>query len=186
MTHPITNFLLFQLCWLANCVGAGAGWPLIGPVVSALWIALHLSALGEDRVSEIWLLLAAAVLGYAADSVLVMSGFIEFPPHAQLGGPSPLWMVALWVGFAATLRHALRWLGNRYLLSALLGAIGGPLAYRAGEALGAIEISDPLSGLIAVSVEWLVAMPLLLGLIALRKSRGVVSENASNETERSC
>ncbi len=186
VTRPITNFLLFQICWLANCAGAGAGWPLAGPIVTAVWIALHLNALGERRVSEGWILLAAAVLGYAADSLLVLSGFIEFPLHAQLGGPSPLWMVALWVGFAATLRHALSWLSNRYLLGALLGAIGGPLAYRAGEALGAIQIPDPLSGLTAVSVEWLVAMPLLLGLIAMFKPQAIESVRASNETERSC
>ncbi len=186
MTRPIANFVLFQICWLANCVGAGVGWPQLGPLVTALWITLHLSALGEDRISEAWILLAAAAFGYAADSLLVMLEFIQFPLHARLGGPSPLWMVALWVGFAATLRHALRWLGGRYVLAALLGAIGGPLAYRAGEALGAIQIPDPLSGLTAVSVEWLLAMPLLLGLIALFKSRVIGPVNASNETEPSC
>lgn len=186
VTHPITNFVLFQICWLANCVGAGFGWPFIGPLVTALWISLHLSALGERRVSEGWILLAAAVFGYAADSLLVLSGFIEFPPHAQLGGPSPLWMVALWVSFAATLRHALRWLDGRYLLGALLGAIGGPLAYRAGEALGAIEMSDPLAGLTAVGVEWLLAMPLLLLLIQKFSFQATESLTASNKTERSC
>ena len=186
VTHPITNFVMFQICWLANCVGAGFGWPFFGPLVTALWIALHLSALGDRWVSEGWILLAAAIFGYAADSLLVLSGLIAFPVHAQLGGPSPLWMVALWVGFAANLRHALRWLGGRYVLAALLGAIGGPLAYRAGDALGAIQIPDPLSGLTAVSLEWLLAMPLLLGLIALFKSRAIEPMNASNETEPSC
>ncbi|HSS62868.1 MAG TPA: DUF2878 domain-containing protein [Gammaproteobacteria bacterium] len=186
MTHPITNFVLFQICWLANCVGAGAGWPLAGPLLTAVWIVLHLVALGGRRLIEGRILLAAAAVGYAADSLLVLSGFIEFPPHARLGGPSPLWMVALWVAFAATLRHALRWLGNRYVLGALLGAIGGPVAYRAGEALGAVRIPDPLPGLTAVSVEWLVAMPLLLGLTALFEPRAIDPVNASNETERSC
>ncbi len=186
MTHPITNFILFQVCWLANCLGAAAGWPALGPLVTSVWIGLHLRALGDDRLKETWILLAAAAFGYAADSLLVLLGLIGFPEHARLGAPSTLWMVALWVSFAATLRHALRWLNARYLLGALLGAIGGPLAYRAGEALGAITISDPFAGLAAVSVEWLVAMPLLLGFVALTKSFGAAPSNQPKETERSC
>jgi len=187
MTHPLANFALFQLCWLANCVGAGAGWPVLGPLVTGVWIALHLSAMGANKVTEIWILLTAAAFGYAADSLLVLLGFIDFPKYAQLGGPSPLWMVALWVSFAATLRHALRWIEGRYLLGALLGAIGGPLAYRAGEALGAISIPSELSGLSAVSVEWMLAMPLLLGVAALVKSRAALALSSSNDrTEESC
>lgn len=186
MTHPITNFVLFQICWLANCLGAAAGWPILGPLVTAAWIGLHLHALGDDRLNEVWLLLAAAAFGYTADSLLVLLGLIDFPQHARLGAPSTLWMVALWVSFAATLRHALRWLSGRYLLGALLGAIGGPLAYRAGEALGAIQISDPVTGLAAVSVEWLLAMPLLLGFVALTKFLGAVPSTQAKETEQSC
>jgi len=186
MRHPIVNFVLFQICWLANCVGAASGWPQLGPLVTAAWIALHLTALAEDRSSETWILLAAAAFGYAADSLLVLLGFIEFPPQARLGGPSTLWMVALWVGFAATLRHALGWLAGRYLLGILLGAVGGPLAYRAGEALGATTVPDSFSGLLAVSVEWAIAVPMLLAFIALVDSRAAVATGRGNETERSC
>jgi hypothetical protein len=186
MRHPIGNFVLFQICWLANCAGAASGWPQLGPLFTAAWIALHLRAMAEDRSSEVWMLLAAAAFGYAADSLLVLLGLIEFPPEARLGAPSTLWMVALWVGFAATLRHSLRWLAGRYLLGALLGAAGGPLAYRAGEALGAIRIPDSFSGLAAVSVEWAIAMPALLAFVTLVGSRTAVAAGRSNETERSC
>jgi hypothetical protein len=185
MRHPLGNFVLFQICWLANCIGAASGWPLLGPLVTAAWIALHLGAMAEDRISEVWILLAAAALGYAADSLLVLLGLIEFPPQARLGGPSTLWMVALWVGFAATLRHALCWLAGRYLLGALLGAVGGPLAYSAGEALGAIGIPDSFSALAAVSVEWAFAMPLLLAFIALVDSRAPVAARGAGQRGRS-
>ena len=186
MRSPVLNFILFQLCWLANCVGAGAAWPELGPLLTALWIALHLGAMEEERISEACILISAAALGYAADSLLVLLGFIEFPQHAQLGGPSTLWMVALWIGFAATLRHALRWLAGRYVIGAALGAVGGPLAYRGGEALGAITIPDPALGLVAVSVEWMLAMPALLGIVALIGSRTSPAAQGASETERSC
>ena len=183
--HPLGNFVLFQFCWLANCLGAASGWPQLGPLITAAWIALHLGAMDEDRSSETWILLTAAAFGYAADSLLVLLGFIEFPPQARLGAPSTLWMVALWIGFAATLRHALRWLAGRYLLGLLFGAAGGPLAYLAGEALGAISIPDTFSGLLAVSVEWAIAMPALLAFIALVDSRAAVVPGRASETERS-
>ncbi len=162
MTHPLINFVLFQACWFAAVAGAAGGWPAAGPLVTAAWLAVHLASLGEARVSETWLLLAAGVAGYVVDSALVLLGVLEFPAGARLGGPSPLWMVTLWVAFAATLRHALGWLRGRYLVAALLGAAGGPAAYAAGEALGAIAIPDRALGLTAVGVAWLAAMPVLL------------------------
>ena len=187
MRHPITNFVLFQLCWVANVVGAGAGLPWAGPLITAVWITLHLTVVTDDRSGEGRLLLGAALLGYAVDSVLVLLGYIEFPAHASLGGPSTLWMVALWVSFTATLRHALRWLRGRYLLGAILGAVGGPLAYRAGEALDAIVIPQSLPGLIAIGLEWLIAMPILLAIVALAPSRAAPKVTASgNQTEQSC
>ncbi len=187
LLHPVANFLLFQICWIANVTGAGAGWPALGPALTALWVALHLTAVREGRAGEAGILTAAALLGYAADSALVLAGSFQFPAHAQLGGPSPLWMVSLWVGFAATLRHGLRWLKGRYLLGALLGVIAGPLAYRGGQALGAIEFPDPATGLAAVGVEWLIAMPLLLAVAARADShsRQCIAE-PGDQQERSC
>lgn len=186
LLHPIANFVLFQACWLANVAGAGAGWPALGPALTAVWIALHLAAMRERRAGEAGILAAAALLGYAADSALVLAGSFQFPAHTLLGGPSPLWMVALWVGFAATLRHGLRWLKGRYLLGAILGLIAGPLAYRAGQALNAIEIPDPGTGLAAVGIEWMIAMPLLLIVAAradLHSGRNITEPG--DEQERS-
>ena len=169
MTNPIVNFLLFQTCWLANVGGAAVGWPVAGPLFTAVWIGIHLGTLPEDKVGESRLLLAAAAFGFAADSLLALLGLIEFPDHARFGWPSPAWMVALWIGFAATLRHALRWLNGRLITGAILGAVGGPLAYRAGEILGAVAIPQLLPGLAAVSFVWLVAMPVLLWISKLKK-----------------
>jgi hypothetical protein len=111
---------------------------------------------------ETKLILAAGALGYALDSVIVLAGGMSFPAQAQLGAPTTLWMVTLWLGFAATLRHALGWIRGRYLLAALLGAVAGPFAYWSGSKLGAVVLTDTVPTLVMVGVEWLVAMPLLL------------------------
>jgi hypothetical protein len=53
--------------------------------------------------------------------------------------------VAVFRGDAATLRHSLGWLRGRWLVGAVLGAVGGPLAYLGGESLGALILNGNLA-----------------------------------------
>ena len=161
MTSIILNFIAFQANWFANVVGAAQGLPWLGPVFLLGWAAAHFSLLRE-RAKPDWKLLAAAgVLGWLADALLVSLGLTAYPDHAQLGGPAPIWMTCLWLGFALTLRHSLRYLDGRFVLGALLGAVGGALAFKGGEALGAIALPETTS-LYAVALEFAVITPLLL------------------------
>lgn len=173
MTQFLFNFAAFQACWFANVLGAAGGLPWLGPLLTAMWLAAHLRALGSGAAVEGWVLLGAALLGWLADSGLVLAGLVSFPEASRLGGPSPLWMLALWLGFAATLRHALGWLRGRYLAGAVLGAVGGPLAYLAGDALGAIRL-DRAVALAVVAAQFAVATPALLALarVAERAAAG--------------
>jgi hypothetical protein len=63
--------------------------------------------------------------------------------------------------FATTLNVSLRWLRGRPLLGALLGAVGGPLAYLAGAKLGGIELLEPALALSALAAGWALLLPLL-------------------------
>jgi len=166
MNRALVNLVAFQACWLAAVLGAAAGMPWLGPVFAALWLPLHIRATGAFMAVETKLILAAGVLGYVLDSIVVLSGGVSFPPQAQLGAPTTLWMVTLWLGFAATLRHVLGWIRGHYILAALLGAISGPFAYWSGSKLGAIVLTDTVPSLLMVGVEWMVAMPLLLLLVS--------------------
>jgi len=177
MTHPIANLVAFQLCWLAAVLGAAAGMPWLGVLFAALWLPAHVHAAKPSAAAEIKLIAAAGVLGYGLDSLLVLAGFISFPPQTRLGVPSPLWMVTLWLAFAATLRHVLGWLRGRYLLGALLGVVAGPFAYWSGAKLGAVVLTDTAPSLVAVAVEWLVAMPLLIGLVAFLERNGADADS---------
>lgn len=180
MNRVLVNLVAFQLCWLAAVLGAAASVPWLGPLFAAVWLPIHVRATGAFRVVETKLIVAAGALGYVLDSVLVLSGGMSFPTQAQLGAPTTLWMVTLWLGFAATLRHALGWMRGRYLLGALLGAIAGPFAYWSGSKLGAVVLSDSVPSLLMVGVEWLIAMPLLL-LFVGRLER---DERASTQVAR--
>ena len=74
---------------------------------------------------------------------------------------TPIWIVVLWVLFALTLNHSLSWLKGRVVLAAIFGALGGPLAYVAGEKLMAVTIVEP-NTLLILAIGWAFITPLLI------------------------
>jgi hypothetical protein len=168
----LRNLVAFQLCWFASVLGAAHGIPWIGPLVTAAWLVAHVRGQQTAVSVEMKLVLVAAVLGWFADSALVLAGLVAFPEPARLGGPSPLWMVGLWAALGATLRHSLGWLRGRWVLACAFGAIGGPAAYLGGQALGAISVMGTV-GAVAVGVQYALATPLLLAVLK-RLEKGAV------------
>jgi len=85
-------------------------------------------------------------------------------PGALFG---PIWIVALWMAFATSVDVSLRWLRQRPMLGAAFGAVGGNLAYQAGQKLGAVSFSpmDPHAAL-ALALVWGVAIPVLVQVAA--------------------
>ncbi len=160
-TNKILNFLAFQISWFVCCYNANA-LPWLGILIIAAWISVLLIDL-PDRNGEVKLLIGAAVLGYTLDSILVLTGMLDFPDTAHIGWPTTFWMVALWMNLAATLHFSLAWLQKKYLLAAILGGLAGPLSYYAGTHFSAIYLPHTMS-LAAVALEWTIAMPLLLWL----------------------
>ncbi|QDU69465.1 DUF2878 domain-containing protein [Engelhardtia mirabilis] len=158
----LANFLAFQLGWWACVLGAAQERPLLGPAVVAALIVVHLAF--TRRRGELGLVLFAALLGLVLDGGLAAGGLLRFDAtDAPFVGPLPLWMVALWANFAPSLGHALGWMRRRYIVGLLFGALGGPTTYFAGVRLGALQFGDDMAAsLIAITVVWAVAMPLLL------------------------
>jgi hypothetical protein len=85
-------------------------------------------------------------------------------------GFAPYWMLSLWIAFATTLNHSLRWLMSRPAAAGLAGLIGGPLAYLAGAKLGALTLVTPATTLPIIALLWTAAMR-VLSMIVLRASR---------------
>jgi hypothetical protein len=97
------------------------------------------------------------VLGFLVDTTLALAGQVRFAEHWP-ASVAPYWMLSLWIAFATTLNHSLGWLTRRPVAAALAGAAGGPLAYLAGEKLGALELSHPSVSLPVIGLLWLLAM----------------------------
>ena len=158
----IWNVVSVQVGWFACVIGAAQGFNWFGPVVVAALVVIHLALVAERR-RELATLAAAGLFGYAIDSLMVLASIFDFPAQARLGAPSTVWMVALWVNFATALNVALYWLQRRPASAALLGAIGGPMAYYGGTVFGALLAPAGATVLIAgVAIQWALATPLVM------------------------
>ncbi|MGQ0510173.1 MAG: DUF2878 domain-containing protein [Betaproteobacteria bacterium] len=157
------NFILFQAGWFACVLGAARGFPWQG-ALAGLLIAGWIVSRSKHPRGELALVAVAAVAGFAFDSALALAGWVDFEGAVPAPLLAPVWMVALWALFATTLNVSLRWLREWPALGVLFGAVGGPVAYYAGERLGALQFTDPMLGLAAVAAGWALATPLLFAL----------------------
>jgi hypothetical protein len=159
------NVLTFQAAWLGTLGGAAVGRLWIGPVAALALLAWHVAGAAQRR-RELGSVVAVTALGTAWDVVPAALGLIEYRGGLTVLGGAPLWIVALWLALATTLNVSLRWLRTRRWLAVALGAVVGPLCYRAGAALGALQLVEPFAALGAQAVAWSVLMPMTVALAA--------------------
>ena len=165
----LANIVIYQVSWLACILGGANGLPLAGVVVVALAVAWHLYLADEPR-AEAALLALAGVAGAIWDSLLVAAGWLVYPSGTLIDGTAPYWIVALWIGFATTFNVSLRFFKQQLWLAALLGAVGGPLAFFAGERLGGVVFTDTTIAMTALALGWAALMPLMM--LAARRLNG--------------
>lgn len=162
----LLNFAVFQVAWFACVLGGASDRALLGLLVVAGAVGLHLAISSRPR-REAALVLVVGSIGLLWDSLIVSQGLMSYPSGTFARGVAPSWIVAMWVLFATTLNASLGWLKGRPLLAVLMGGIGGPLAYLAGHRLGGVEMTDPALALAAQGLGWSLLMPLLT-LVAAR------------------
>lgn len=162
----IINIVIYQICWLACIIGAANGIPLVGVALIAIAAAYHLYS-ADKVMPEFSMLVIVAIIGALWDSIPVALGWMVYPSGTLIEGAAPYWIVALWVAFATTFNVSMRWFKQHLLLAAIFGAVGGPLAFLAGERLGGVEFTSYPAPLTLLAVGWGVLMPLMM-LIARR------------------
>lgn len=161
--RALASFVGMQLGWFACVLGAARGRPWLGPVVVLVALSVHV-ARQPSRGREALVLGGAALLGFVVDTALIHTGVLHMECVV-----APPWLVALWPNFAAAtarggLLDALR---ARPFLGAVVGALGGALAYDAGARLGPIALDAPrLVALGIIALVWSAVLPSLFALRA--------------------
>jgi len=151
----IANALMFQLTWFV-CVQGRSDWALVATLLALI---LHWRfAVTNTREWQLWLLVL--LLGCIVDTALLAIGVLHFPAVDLM---PPLWLLCIWTMFASTLLHSLAFLQRSLLLSAGLGAVGGPLAYYAGTRFGTARLGgSEWIALAVLAACWSLIMPLLI------------------------
>ncbi|MGE0383705.1 MAG: DUF2878 domain-containing protein [Gammaproteobacteria bacterium] len=163
-TWIVANAVAFQCGWFACALGAAYGLAWAGTLVALLICAAHLAAAGRPG-REAVLIGCAALGGFCFDSLLSLSGLVRYG-DAAAGALAPHWIVALWMLFATTLNLSLRALRRRPWIAAAFGLAGGPAAYAAGEALGALTLVERAPALALLALGWALVTPALMHLAA--------------------
>jgi Protein of unknown function (DUF2878) len=158
----IINFVLFQAAWFACVLGAANQQPYLGVIVTLLTLAWHLKTASKP-IKALKLLGFTLLIGAIFDQCLLSFNLMQYQAHGWQTSIVPIWILALWLGFASALNVSLRWMRGKKLLMLLFGAIGGPLAYLSAEKLGAVVIQKPL-GFVVLSVGWAILTLLLVRL----------------------
>lgn len=164
----ISNFVLLHALWLAAVFGAVAG--------TNLWSVLVLSAmlLLGALLSRHWrrdaaMVCMGAAIGLIFESLLIYSNLIEYELMSYDGLP-PLWILALWIGFAQSFNYSLHWLSAHLVLASFLGAVMSIASIFSGIHIGAAEGPYPLILAVVYGVAWACVVP-MLALMAGRLSR---------------
>ncbi|MGQ4601951.1 DUF2878 family protein [Aeromonas veronii] len=143
------HLLGFNLYWLL-----AVKWQQPGPLLAMLLLHFLFSPCRQRD----WRLLPIAVAGCLLDALLWQLGLFRFPSGF------PLWLVLLWLSFALTLAHGMRWLLRlpRWQ-QALFGAFGGASSYVAGAAMGAVHLPWGIwISTALLAVIWMWWLPVLL------------------------
>ncbi|MDG1896023.1 MAG: DUF2878 domain-containing protein [Fuerstiella sp.] len=169
------NLVLYQIGWFACVLGVAWNSQCIGVGVALCLFALHL-VLATDAADQIKLAMTATIFGLVVDSVQIRAGVFAFPRGTVVDWLPPPGISILWLQFATTFRYSMSWLSKRYVAGACFGLIGGPLAYFAGERLGAVELLPlRLVNFAVLGLVWSLSVPLLV-FLSDRETGGVTTE----------
>ena len=154
--RTVISLAAFNVVWIV-CVVERSGWGLF----AVAWSLLPHFALvaADDRRGAARVLVAAAVLGTAADTVLERAGVLRFEGGPRLGPLCRLWITALWINFGATFHCCLAWTRRRPAFAALLGAVMAPLSYALAARMGAGDLEP--RALPALAAAYAALTPLL-------------------------
>ncbi len=162
MKHTrLINYAFYQVGWFACVLGGASHRPWTGLLIAVILIGVHLT-LSLERSLEARLLVVATVVGAVVEMVQIAAGTYRFTSGTANDALPPPWLLAMWAQLATTFRFSLRWVITRPVSAALFGAAGGPIAFLAGERLGAVTLLPPLTlGLLRLSMSWAIALVVL-------------------------
>lgn len=166
------NLIGFNLCWLGLVLLGNNFIP-----IALVWLIAHLY-LVKQPFKEITVILSVATIGIIVDSFLTLIGIFDFS-SASHSAILPLWLMVLWLCFAATIDHGLKFLKKSKLLISGAALLGPPLSYLAGQKLSAVSFGfSHLTTMMTLALVWLVLLHLFFALSSKIVKHEVIYEQS--------
>lgn len=155
------NAIGFQVVWWSCILFHARYFGLLAVGVAAAYVACHFYGLKEKKAEFkfVALVFAMALIGEALTQMLGIYRVDSFWPLPYL---IPLWLMALWIAFACTLRHALKMILNRPKIAIFVTMIMGPFSYLSGHQFGVLEFSMSTGAFATFAMIWGTYMSLIL------------------------
>jgi hypothetical protein len=164
------NIIAFQIGWFACVLGGANHLAWLGTLVAMVILTRHIVT-SENVIFEFRLITIAMIIGLVFDSIPQSLGWITFAPvDFWPDALPPPWMIILWGLFASTMNISLSWLKTKFWLALILGATAGPITYWSGSRFGALQLVQPLSAMIYLSLGWALAVPTLLKIASFKNT----------------
>jgi Protein of unknown function (DUF2878) len=161
----LVNYALYQIGWFACVLGGATDRPWTGCQIALTLIGVHLT-LSLERSLEVPMMALATAVGAIVEMSQIATGTYRFTSGTVIDALPPEWLLIMWAQFGTTFRHGLRTVIARPARAAWLGAAGGPLAFLAGEHLGAVTVLPPLTnGLLRLSISWAIAFAIFSAVV---------------------
>ncbi len=161
-SNIIINVFGFYLCWWLTVFGAIYEIYFIGPIVTLLFVFLHLYKVANHKKEDMFLLISF-FLGMFIESLLLNFDIILHKGMLIKFHIAPFWAISLWVCFAATLFHSFKWLSRQYFISSLLGILAAPMIYFSMQSIGVVSFGvDKIYVGIFTSILWGLFIPLFI------------------------
>jgi len=176
----IGNAVLFQVLWFSAVFGAKG--TLLWPAVICLMALLGWGFLFAKQIKpDLRLALVGVLIAFAVEPIWIGQELVIYPLQPDAFYP-PAWIVILWVGFAVSFNHSLKWLRHRYLLGALLGGVGSVCSITAALRLEVITVPQGwFAFVIQYGAVWATIVPLLIWYAA--KTATELSSDVSGDHE---
>lgn len=152
MIRSILNVIGFQVTWWSLVLSASNGLEPLGWAVAVAYLVAHFqwALVPGEHLREAKLVGGVALAGWTVENLMQATGVVRF-----IGSEiAPVWLLFMWLAFAATLRHSFRGILSRPILAAPLGAVFGPVSYLAGIPFGLLEFPNLPLGLGLYGVLW--------------------------------
>jgi hypothetical protein len=148
-----------NLGWFGCVFFAQKDWgqySIIFPFLSA--ILLYLSF--RPNLKEYCILGVLLVIGLTFDFTSAGLDLIQFQDPPQFGY-LPLWMFSLWFILTASLPLLANLFKDHLFLASVIGAISGPLSYKAGDRFEILTMNGPKS-IFIYSLFWAIYLPVTI------------------------